>query len=65
MARPYSTYSCQAATLKRIKSELETIQERKEDREPNDGQGEEPNNWVDGPIIEGIMLDESYSFSLR
>lgn len=25
MARPYSTYSSQAATLKRIKSELETI----------------------------------------
>ena len=25
LARPYSTYSSQAATLKRIKSELETI----------------------------------------
>lgn len=37
LARPYSTYSSQAATLKRIKSELETIQEKKEDREVNDG----------------------------
>lgn len=37
LARPRSTYSSQAVTLKRIKSELETIQERKEDREANDG----------------------------
>ena len=35
--RPHSTYSSQAANLKRIKSELETIQEKKEDREVNDG----------------------------
>ena len=59
--RPYSTYSSQAATLKRIKSELETIQERKEDKDPNDGH----DHWVEGPIMENILLDESYSFSLR
>ena len=64
LARPYSTYSSQAATLKRIKSELETIQERKEDRDPNEGHnGQE--NWAEGPIMENILLDESYSFSLR
>lgn len=64
LARPYSTYSSQAATLKRIKSELETIQERKEDREPHDNQND--NNFgLEGPIMENILLDESYSFSLR
>ena len=64
LARPYSTYSSQAATLKRIKSELETIQERKEDRDPNEGQNDRE-NWVEGQIMENILLDESYSFSLR
>lgn len=64
LARPYSTYSSQAATLKRIKSELETIQERKEDKDVNDGHNDHE-KWVEGPIMENILLDESYSFSLR
>lgn len=64
VTRPYSTYSSQAATLKRIKSELETIQERKEDREINDNH-DWANDGNQGPIMENILLDESYSFSLR
>lgn len=49
--------------MKRIKSELETIQERKEDIRPEE--------FVMNPVIpefenmKGIMVDESYSFSMR
>jgi hypothetical protein len=39
--------------LKRIKSELETIQEKKEER------------VVEHQEMENILVDESYSFSLR
>jgi hypothetical protein len=50
--RPKS-YASQVQTLKRIKSELETIQEKKEDA------------YMDQQMMENIMVDESYSFSLR
>lgn len=69
MQRPISTYSSQAQTLKRIKSELETIQEKKEEKENNDNNDRAGKNCEvyinDGRNIENIMLDESYSFSLR
>lgn len=47
------SYANQVQTLKRIKSELETIHEKKE----------EP--IMDQKMMENIMVDESYSFSLR
>lgn len=53
--RPKS-YASQAQTLKRIKSELETIQEKKEEINM-DQQNQQ--------MMENIMVDESYSFSLR
>lgn len=52
--RPFSDYHNQQETLKRIKSELETIHENNEGRN------------VDNPYANsGLVLDESYSFSLR
>jgi len=53
-SRPISTYSQNQKTLTRIKSELETIQERKEDKLE-----------IDSNPYGNIMVDESYSFSLR
>ena len=58
--RPASQYNNPSKTLKRIQSELETIQERKEDRA--EFERDESNNQAP---YENIMVDESYSFSLR
>jgi len=49
--------------LKRIKSELETIQERKEDIKPEEFVM--PAVIPENEYMKGIMVDESYSFSMR
>lgn len=55
--RPFSNYNNQQQTLKRIKSELETISEMQ-----NENKNEILNNM---PEYHNTLVDESYSFSLR
>ena len=57
--------------MKRIKSELETIQENREDRDDCGFKGTSPAaKFMNEPVLENVqgedfIVDESHSFSLR